>query len=191
MSEFKLSNDFNVSIEEASEFIKKFFEGYPQLGPYFERVRRDTLKNGYVLIDSVTNRISWTTTKKWEEINKTINDWKASGQNGKLPSEVWKDFFTMKGKIERIAQNYPIQGTSASMTKYAAYNFFKWTKENGYLDRAKLILMVHDEIVVEADEDIAELVEKKLQEIMIDAGSRFCKKVPISTSTSISNYWTH
>ena len=81
----------------------------------------------------------------------------------------------------------PIQGTSADITKYALAYIHKELK-NKKLD-ASLIHTVHDEIVVEARDDIADNVARLLEDQMIKAGEKLLKKVPIKVDVNISDCW--
>ncbi|MEN3033856.1 MAG: bifunctional 3'-5' exonuclease/DNA polymerase [Aquificaceae bacterium] len=82
------------------------------------------------------------------------------------------------------AVNYPIQGTGADLLKLSVVLFRRKDQ-----DRAKVINLVHDEIVVECPEDKADIVSENLKEAMLDAGSRILKNVPIEVELSIAKSW--
>ncbi|BAQ63231.1 DNA polymerase I (plasmid) [Geminocystis sp. NIES-3708] len=83
--------------------------------------------------------------------------------------------------------NTPIQGTGADILKLALANLVKTLKPYG--DKVKLLATVHDEIILEAHEDIAEDVAKVLSEVMVSSGKEFLKRVPIEADSSIGNNW--
>lgn len=83
--------------------------------------------------------------------------------------------------------NTPIQGTGADMVKLALGKLVTTLKT--FEDKVKLLATVHDEIILEAHEDIAEDVAKVLSEVMVTSGKEFLKKVPIEADSSIGNTW--
>jgi DNA polymerase-1 len=85
---------------------------------------------------------------------------------------------------ERVAMNSPIQGTAADIIKLAMVNIDRKLKEKGY--DARLILQVHDELIIEAHQDIAEEVRALLQTEMENAVSL---AVPLTVEISIGNTW--
>jgi DNA polymerase-1 len=96
-----------------------------------------------------------------------------------------------RGDIERMSLNYPIQGSSADITKLAGVYFFRYLVENNLLFKVMLPNVVHDEWIVEAPEDISEAISNKLQECMEDAGLMFCKTVKLKADPCITKYWKH
>lgn len=188
MSEFKLSKDFNVSIEEAKEFIDNFYRSYPALEPYFKKVHRFSFDNGYILIDRFTRRKSYL--PDWEEFKAQDRLLVLSRKSGiKADTLNWKRFYVVKGKIERASQNYGIQGQAASMTKLAMVLFRHYIKlEN--LD-AHLVACVHDEIIVESENSISERVGELLRKAMLYAGKILCSSVVMSSEQKISRTWEH
>ena len=112
-----------------------------------------------------------------------------SGNLSEVPKKVWKDFYTAKGQIERMSQNYPIQGTGAEMTKIACILFSRAVKANK-LD-ASLVNAVHDELVVETKVTDAEKVKLLLEQAMKDAGRLFIKSLPIEVEAKVTEFWDH
>ena len=96
-----------------------------------------------------------------------------------------------KAKLQRDSQNFPIQGTAASMTKLAGIMLYRrQVKENSF-NKFKMVLNIHDEIVLESKRDFARESAKQLQECMLSAGKVFVKNIPMEAEVKISNYWTH
>jgi len=101
---------------------------------------------------------------------------------------------TLSGRIRYFDQpspqqilNTPVQGTGADMLKLALGRLVSALKPfNG---KARILATVHDEIILEAHEDIAEDVAKTLSEVMVNSGKEFLKKVPIEADSSIGNSW--
>lgn len=84
--------------------------------------------------------------------------------------------------------NTPIQGTGADMVKLALGKLVTALKP--YEDKVKLLATVHDEIILEAHENIADQVAKTLSEVMVSSGKEFLKRVPIEADSSIGNNWS-
>jgi DNA polymerase I-like protein with 3'-5' exonuclease and polymerase domains len=93
--------------------------------------------------------------------------------------------------MERMAQNFRIQGTNASMTKMSMIMLYDWIKSKEWFDKVKIVLSLHDEIVIEAKDEVAEEVESKLVEFMLKSGTYFCSKVPMKVEGGIAKVWDH
>lgn len=112
MSAYKLANDFEISTEEAEDFIKKFYEAYPGLEKYFKDERRNALETGYILADDVIGRKSFLegVHESYLETANTINHYREFSSLKEVPKQVWSNFYSAKGKIERLSQNVPRGG---------------------------------------------------------------------------------
>ena len=99
-------------------------------------------------------------------------------------------FFRKRGDIERMSLNYGIQGESAEITKLACVYF--WTKylvPNNLLFKVLIVNIIHDEILIETPEEIAQQAAAQLEKAMVDAGAKFCKRVPLKADPCIAPYW--
>ena len=86
------------------------------------------------------------------------------------------------------AVNYPIQGTGADLLKLSVLMFSAGLKKRGLV--AHPVNLVHDEIVVECEEEVAEEVRKCLEEEMVEAGKIVLKEVPVEVDSTISERWS-
>tara|TARA_R110000744_G_scaffold15480_5_gene43092 strand:- start:17437 stop:17721 length:285 start_codon:yes stop_codon:yes gene_type:complete len=94
--------------------------------------------------------------------------------------------------MSRAAMNYCIQGAAGSMTKYAIILIYDWLLENEeYLQNIRIVLTVHDEVILEAVHGYEELAKEKLSYFMEEAGKLWCKRVPIKADAVISRIWEH
>jgi DNA polymerase-1 len=198
-----IARNMNISVEEGNKIYEEYFKAFPKLKAYFNKVINETLKNGYITINTITN--SKTYLDRYEHFLELQSDIKQEGFWEKYRKEKEKssfefvqvlkplvrNYFITKGQIERDSLNYPIQGTAAEMTKIAAIYFMEWIIKNNYFGIVKLINLVHDEIVVECPEELAETVKDKLKEDMERAGALFCKRVPIKANPVITKFWYH
>jgi len=178
-------------------------KAFPGIASYFKKMSDEALKNGYVLINEVTNRKSyvdfypeykriktiisedgfWDTYRKEKDLNssKFINELKP----------VVRDYFKYQGMIQRRSYNFPVQGSGADITKLATCYMFDYIIENNLFNTVKIVNVVHDEILLECPEDISESISLKLQEFMIKSGSKFFKRVPLNAFPEIADYWIH
>lgn len=137
ISSFGLSQDLSISKGEAKEYIEEYFATYPGIKEYLERCKSDAKEKGY----SVT----------------------MFGRRRPIP-ELSSSNFMQRGFGERVAMNAPIQGTAADIMKLAMVNVFnRLVKENL---KARLVLQVHDELIIEMPEEEEKLVLSILTEEM-------------------------
>ena len=134
---FSLSKDLGISVSEATKYIKNYLMNYPSIDAYLDEVVKTAEKNGYTT--TVFGRRRYI-----PELNM---------QNG-----------NMRAFGKRVAMNAPIQGTAADIMKLAMINVSKRLKSEE-LD-AKIVMQVHDELVVEAAVSHAERVKTVLREEM-------------------------
>lgn len=137
MSEFRLSKDIGMSIQEARNFINKYFETYPEVKTYMDEVVEVCKKQGYV--STLLNR---------KRYIPTIND---------------KNFM-VRQQAQRYAMNTPIQGTGADILKLAMIEVDKALKAHHL--KSQMILQVHDELIFDVFEDELEVVMYLVKEKM-------------------------
>ncbi len=154
---FSLAKDIKVTRKEADSYIKGYLNLYSGIDEYMQTVVENAKENGYV---------------------STL-----FGRRRALP-ELSSSNFNTRGFGERVARNMPIQGTAADIIKIAMVNVYNRLKEEKLLSR--LIMQVHDEIIVEAPDDEAEKVEKLLAEEMEKACSM---KVKLLADAHSGNTW--
>lgn len=157
ISSFGLSQDLSISRKEASEYIKQYFETYPGIKQFLDKVVLDAKRDGYVT---------------------TIY-----GRKRPIP-ELSSSNFMQRSFGERIAMNSPIQGTAADIIKIAMINVYNALKEAGL--KARLILQVHDELLIEAPESEADKVKEIVMREMKNAASL---KVELEVGMETGKNW--
>ena len=140
ISDFALAEDLGISRKQAGEFIKSYLETYTGVNKYMNDIKASAKEKGYV---------------------ETL-----FGRRRYLP-ELSSKSFPIRAFGERVAMNTPIQGTAADIIKIAMLRVWKRLKSEGY--KTKLILQVHDELILEAPLDESEQVTKLLKEEMQNA----------------------
>jgi len=174
---YTIAANLGISVEEGDEVYNAYFEAFPGLKDFFSKERDKSLKQGYILIDEITRRKFY-----FKDYNKL--------QEAKLHND-YKTANKLEGTMGRAAQNYVIQGTAGSITKLAIILIHEWLQENYLFNQIKIILLVHDEIVLESDEMLSEVAKNKLQELMELAGSFWCKRVILKADAIVSDLWEH
>ena len=154
---FSLSKDIGVTVSKASEYIKAYLSKYSGIAHYMEQTVAKAKRDGYV--ETMFGR------------RRYIKELAAKNKN-------------LQAFGERVAKNTPIQGTAADIIKIAMIRVYDRLKQSG-LD-AKLILQVHDELIVEAREDCAEEVAALLREEMENAVKL---AVPMTVDVNIGKTW--
>jgi len=157
ISSFGLGQGLNITRKEAERFIEKYFETYPKIKEYLDGLVAQAKKEGY----STT----------------------LFGRRRPIP-ELGSSNFMQRSFGERVAMNSPIQGTAADIIKIAMNRVNRRLKEGNM--RSRLILQVHDELLVEAHKDEAEEVKKILVEEMQGAARL---EVPLEVEVKSGNNW--
>lgn len=200
---YTISNNLGISEDEGNEVYKGYTEAFPEMFDYFKKVSTESRENGYITFNSVTKRKFFfdfmDEFNKLEEKIKEKNFWsdykKQKDEDSTYFNNVLKPmvkkYFKYKGVIERNSYNYPVQGSAADCTKYAAYLFWKWMLEKNLFGTVKFVNIVHDEIIVECPDNLVEECQKELKECMEKAGTYFCRRVPLSADPQIADRWVH
>ena len=157
ISDFGLAKNIKTSPKEAREYIKKYFETYPRVKEYMDGNVEFAKNNGYVLTFCNRKRVM-------NDINSHI--------------------FAKRSFSERASMNMPLQGSSADIIKIAMVNVYKRLKEENL--QAKLILQVHDELIIDAPINEVEIAKKILVEEMENAVSL---SVPLTVEANVGKTW--
>ncbi|MDR4052502.1 MAG: DNA polymerase I [Oscillospiraceae bacterium] len=137
ISAFSLSQDIGVTVQEAKEYMDRYFATYTGVRQYMEQVVSQARERGYV--ETLWHR------------RRALPELKSSN-------------FNMRSFGERVALNMPIQGTAADIIKLAMVRVHRRLAAEGLA--ARLIMQVHDELIVECPEEEAPRVEALLQQEM-------------------------
>ncbi|MDO4530614.1 MAG: DNA polymerase I [Bacillota bacterium] len=139
---FTLAQDLGITRKEAEDYISAYFARYPKIKGFMEDTIQNGAKNGYV--STLWNR-------------------------RRFMPELQSSNFIQRAAGERAAMNMPIQGSAADIIKLAMIKVHRALKEGGY--RSRLILQVHDELLIETHKDEKEAVAKILKENMEQAAA--------------------
>lgn len=157
ISAFALSEDLSISRKEALEYINQYFETYPQVKSFLDRQVEQAKEKGYVVTEF--------------------------GRKRPVP-EISSSNFMQRSFGERIAMNSPIQGTAADIMKIAMIKVDRRLRNEGL--KSRIILQVHDELLVETVKEEESAVKKILKEEMSGAADM---KVALEVSISTGKSW--
>ena len=157
-SKYGLAKALKISNDEAEKFINKYFETYPKIKTYMENMVQIVEEQGFV--ETILGRKRYLA----NEINS--------------PNGMIREF----GK--RAAINHPMQGSASDLIKLAMIDFSRKLKENNL--KSKMILQVHDELVVETEKSELETVKKLVLESM-ELGQPL--KVPLLIDINAGETW--
>jgi len=137
ISDYGLSKDLKISRKEAKEYIDNYFDRYKGVKNYIDSIVKFAKENGYVT--TILNRRRY------------------------IP-EINSKNFNQRSFGERMAMNTPIQGSAADIIKMSMVKVYNELKERGL--KSRLILQVHDELIIDTHPDEVEIVKELLKSIM-------------------------
>lgn len=157
ISSFGLSQDLSITMKEAKAYIEEYFKNYPGIKKYLDDSVQFAKDNGYAV----------TMFKRRRPI-----------------PELSSGNFIQKSFGERAAMNSPIQGTAADIMKIAMINVANEIKEKEL--KSKIVLQIHDELLVEAYEDEVEIIKELLKRNMEEVADL---KVPLEVDVQTGKNW--
>lgn len=157
ISSFGLGQDLDISRKEAEGYIEKYFATYGKVKKFLDRTVEDAKKNGYTVT--------------------------MFGRRRPIPELASSNFMT-RSFGERAAMNAPVQGTAADIIKIAMVRVNRRLKEEHL--QSKLVLQIHDELIIETKKEEVEIVQKLLVEEMMHAAEL---SVPLLVDANVGNSW--
>ncbi len=157
IGDYSLSQDLNIPRKVAAEYISNYLAQYPAVRDYLENTKAFARENGYV--ETIFGR------------KRYIPELSAKNKN-------------LQAFGERVAMNTPIQGAAADLIKLAMIRAERMLKEAGL--ESRLILQIHDELIIEAPIEEAERAKAILREAMTNAAEL---KVPLAVDVGIGKSW--
>jgi DNA polymerase-1 len=157
MSAYGLASNLGIERDAAKTYMERYFMRYPGVAKYMESTRALAKRQGYV--ETVFGRRLWL-----PEIN---------SPNG-----------PRRGGAERAAINAPMQGTAADLIKLAMIAVSKWL-HSGQL-RTRLVMQVHDELVLEVPDEEVDMVRVRVPELMSSVAEL---KVPLLAEVGVGANW--
>ncbi len=157
ISSFGLGQDLDISRKEAEGYIEKYFATYGKVKEFLDRTVEDAKKNGYTVT--------------------------MFGRRRPIPELASSNFMT-RSFGERAAMNAPVQGTAADIIKIAMVHVNRRLKEEHL--QSRLVLQIHDELIIETKKEELETVQKLLVDEMTHAAEL---SVPLLVDANVGNSW--
>lgn len=157
ISDFGLAKNIGVGVKTASAYIRRYFDRYPGVEEYLKKSVERAKENGYAMT--------------------------LFGRRRPLP-ELKSSNYNVRQFGERVAMNMPIQGSAADIIKLAMIRVHSALREEGL--KARLVLQIHDELIVDAPEEEAQRVAVLMQKCMENVVSL---KVPLLAEAKIGKSW--
>lgn len=183
-----VSQSLGIPKSDAQVLVDNCLKGFPGLAAFKAVGAKFVKTHGYVVMCQKTgHKMFWEDWSKWKE----IEDMSPEMQKAMLSEKDLSEHRKAGAKWERMAMNSPTQGSGIVILKLAMTTYFNWIVTNGYFNKVLLCNLIHDEAVVEAPEEIADLAFSKLKECMETAASVICKSLPIPAEPEIGDHWIH
>ena len=157
ISSFGLGQDLDISRKEAEGYIEKYFATYGKVKEFLDRTVEDAKKNGYTVT--------------------------MFGRRRPIPELASSNFMT-RSFGERAAMNAPVQGTAADIIKIAMVRVNRLLKKEHL--QSKLVLQIHDELIIETKKEEVEIVQKILVQEMMHAADL---AVPLLVDANVGDSW--
>jgi DNA polymerase-1 len=162
MSSFRLAQETGMPRADADQFVRQYFDRFPGVEKYLRETKRQAAQHGYV--ETLMGRRRYFPALQSKDRGRTTAIQKAAA--------------------EREAINMPVQGTAADIMKVAMRRVYDALRQGGY--RARLLLQVHDELVLEAPEEELTQVVPLVREQMSEA---YELVVPLKVDVKVGQNW--
>lgn len=195
-----LIRNYGLDAKRAKEIYENYMSGFAGLKRYQDFRRIDVMRKGYILLSKITGHKAYI--YDYDELKRQMEK--------QDDPDFWAYYREMKQEnpecdtvqgVRRLARrraesekqsiNYPIQAAGALCFKLASIKLFNWLLKNGLLFKVKYCIPVHDEINLEAPDEISEEVADILVKCMVSAGKPFCTRAHLGADVEIGDHWIH
>lgn len=195
-----LIRNYGLDAKRAKEIYENYMLGFAGLKRYQDFRRVDVMRKGYILLSKITGHKAYI--YDYDELKRQMDK--------QEDPEFWAYYREMKQEnpecdtvqgVRRLARrkaesekqsiNYPIQAAGALTFKLASIKLFNWLRKNNLLFIVKYCIPVHDEINLEAPDEISEEVADILVKCMVSAGKPFCTRAHLGADVEIGDHWIH
>jgi DNA polymerase I-like protein with 3'-5' exonuclease and polymerase domains len=98
-------------------------------------------------------------------------------------------YFKLKSEYQRLCLNNPVQARSAHQLKLATSILFDWIVKNNYINKIKIVNTIHDEIVVECEEELKDIAKQAVENSMLEGGNYYLTNLKIKADANIGESW--
>lgn len=195
-----LIRNYGLDAKRAKEIYENYMSGFAGLKRYQDFRRVDVMRKGYILLSPITGHkayiYDYDELKMQMEKQDDPDFWayyrEMKQENPECDTvQGVRRLARRKAESEKQSINYPIQAAGALCFKLASIKLFNWLLKNGLLFRVKYCIPVHDEINLEAPDEISEEVADILVKCMVSAGKPFCTRAHLGADVEIGDHWIH
>lgn len=195
-----LIRNYGLDAKRAKEIYENYMSGFAGLKRYQDFRRVDVMRKGYILLSPITGHKAYI--YDYDELKRQMEkqddpDFWAYYREMKQENPECDTIQGVgrlarrKAESEKQSINYPIQAAGALCFKLASIKLFNWLLKNGLLFKVKYCIPVHDEINLEAPDEISEEVADILVKCMVSAGKPFCTRAHLGADVEIGDHWIH
>lgn len=195
-----LIRNYGLDAKRAKEIYENYMSGFAGLKRYQDFRRVDVMRKGYILLSKITGHkayiYDYDELKRQMEKQDDPDFWayyrEMKQENPECDTvQGVRRLARRKAESEKQSINYPIQAAGALCFKLASIKLFNWLLKNGLLFKVKYCIPVHDEINLEAPDEISEEVADILVKCMVSAGKPFCTRAHLGADVEIGDHWIH
>lgn len=195
-----LIRNYGLDAKRAKEIYENYMSGFAGLKRYQDFRRVDVMRKGYILLSKITGHkayiYDYDELKRQMERQDDPDFWayyrEMKQENPECDTvQGVRRLARRKAESEKQSINYPIQAAGALCFKLASIKLFNWLLKNGLLFKVKYCIPVHDEINLEAPDEISEEVADILVKCMVSAGKPFCTRAHLGADVEIGDHWIH
>lgn len=195
-----LIRNYGLDAKRAKEIYENYMSGFAGLKRYQDFRRIDVMRKGYILLSPITGHkayiYDYDELKMQMEKQDDPDFWayyrEMKQENPECDTvQGVRRLARRKAESEKQSINYPIQAAGALCFKLASIKLFNWLLKNGLLFKVKYCIPVHDEINLEAPDEIAQEVADILVKCMVSAGKPFCTRAHLGADVEVGDHWIH
>lgn len=195
-----LIRNYGLDAKRAKEIYENYMSGFAGLKRYQDFRRVDVMRKGYILLSKITGHkayiYDYDELKMQMEKQDDPDFWayyrEMKQENPECDTvQGVRRLARRKAESEKQSINYPIQAAGALCFKLASIKLFNWLLKNDLLFKVKYCIPVHDEINLEAPDEISEEVADILVKCMVSAGKPFCTRAHLGADVEIGDHWIH
>lgn len=187
--------NYGMPKEEAQKIEENYKKGFAGATAYQEMCKKRTENSGIIYICKETGHIAkWWDWERWNERQHSKEFWdtyrELKAAEEPIPS-IYDEHFAARNKWDKNSVNSTTQGLGAVIFKDFNYELYKWVIQNGYFNKVKFCVPVHDEICLEAPEELTDIVVAATKHFMESTGAKYCHRLPLPAQEEVGKFWKH
>lgn len=180
---------------EAQGIEENYKKGFAGATAYQEMCKKRTEDSGIIYICKETGHIAkWWDWEEWHKRQTSKKFWeryRVLKESEEPIPEIYAEHFAARNKWDKNSVNSTTQGLGAVIFKHFNYELYKWVIKKGYFNKVKFCVPVHDEICLEAPEELTDEVVRATKHFMESIGALYCYKLPLPAQEEVGKFWKH